>query len=74
MQLQIVKTTDGQNVGMVIDVPGVSSLGVLTLPQIQTIASGFNGGQFKPTAVMRSGEGERTRLVSSNYSVTLELI
>lgn len=72
MLLQIIKTTDEQNIGRVIDIPGVEDLGILSLGQIQSIASGFNGGQFKPDRVIRSGS--RVRLVGSNYSVTLEKI
>lgn len=71
MRLQVVKTTDKNYVGLVVDVP-VDHFGELSLEQIQEIASGFQDGQFLPTYVYR--KEPNVRLVSSNYSVELEQI
>jgi hypothetical protein len=69
MRLKIVASTDSKYTGDEIDIDS-PALGTLSKKQIQAFAATIYEGRFVPDAVLY--QGDRVRLVNSNYSVTFE--
>ena len=69
LSARVLKTTDGQNVGMIVDLPNVQSIGDFTPEAVETATD----GAFRPDQIV-IGKGGSIRLVNSHYFVAVELI
>jgi len=72
MILKIVRSTDGQNLGLVVRTPA-ENFGEMTKEQIAEMSIQYAGGQFIPYFI-KYLPPDRVRLVASSYSVVLEEI